>query len=551
MKLIQHLVRSAGRDIAIVAAAALVAGISTAAMVVIINGALHHTYSRSVLASTFIAVTILKFMGGLVSNLRLVRLSQRCVLDLCDDLCRRVAAAPFRQVETIGTSRILSTLTDDVTGLAGSIQALPGLAVNLAVLAACSIYLAWTSFAAAVLMTVLAAAGMLAYRLILARAYVAIRAAREGRNALFSHFRSLTEGLKELKLSRGRREAFLEQDIGGSIRIVYDQSVRAMNEYAVADAWTQFTFYAMLGILLFAMPDLSSEALTAYVFTALYVAAPVWAIIAGLPTFTRGEEALRRLTELREALATPEQESSLIDVGRTPPAIALEAVTFVYPETANSSGFALGPLDIELKPGELVFVIGGNGSGKSTFVKLLTGLYRPNSGRLLVDGVPVSTDAEQRYREHFSVVYSDFFLFDRLHGFSVADVEQRAPGYLAALQLQHKVRVDGNRLSTTALSQGQRRRLALLTAYLEDRPVYVLDEWAADQDPAYRSVFYSQILPELKRRGKTVVVITHDDRYFHLGDRLIKLDYGKVVATTASADFGAAAGAAALPQAVS
>jgi putative ATP-binding cassette transporter len=97
------------------------------------------------------------------------------------------------------------------------------------------------------------------------------------------------------------------------------------------------------------------------------------------------------------------------------------------------------------------------------------------------------------------------------------------------LALDHKVRVTDQRLSTTDLSQGQRRRLALLTAYLEDRPFYVFDEWAADQDPHYKQIFYTELLPELRARGKGVAVITHDDRYFHLGDRIVKLHDGQIV----------------------
>ena len=85
--------------------------------------------------------------------------------------------------------------------------------------------------------------------------------------------------------------------------------------------------------------------------------------------------------------------------------------------------------------------------------------------------------------------------------------------------------------STTRLSRGQRKRLALVTAYLEDRPIYLFDEWAADQDPLFRRVFYQRLLPELKRRGKTVVAVTHDDRYFDAADQLIKLEEGKVVKT--------------------
>jgi putative ATP-binding cassette transporter len=189
----------------------------------------------------------------------------------------------------------------------------------------------------------------------------------------------------------------------------------------------------------------------------------------------------------------------------------------------------LGPINLTLRPGELVFIIGGNGSGKSTFVKLLTGLYPPDSGEITVNGRPLNESVREDYRQQFSAVFSDFYLFDTLAGLGGHDLDQKAQSYLRLLGLDDKVHVEHGVLSTTALSQGQRRRLALLAAYLEDRPVYVFDEWAADQDPVYRQIFYSKFLPELKALGKTVVVITHDDRYFYLGDRVIKLEYGKIV----------------------
>ena len=187
------------------------------------------------------------------------------------------------------------------------------------------------------------------------------------------------------------------------------------------------------------------------------------------------------------------------------------------------------PIDLTLSPGELVFIVGGNGSGKSTLAKLITGLYVPDAGEILLDGILVDDRNRELYRQLFSTVFADFYLFERLLGLGLQDLDAQAKTYLEQLQLTHKVTIENGKLSTTALSQGQRKRLALLTAYLEDRPIYLFDEWAADQDPFFREIFYQQLLPELKQRGKAVLVISHDDRYFHLADRLLKLDYGQIV----------------------
>lgn len=181
-----------------------------------------------------------------------------------------------------------------------------------------------------------------------------------------------------------------------------------------------------------------------------------------------------------------------------------------------------------MQSGEITFIIGGNGSGKSTLAKLITGLYPPNTGSIYLNGLLITDRNQEWYRQHFSAVFSDFYLFDSCLGFDRTDLDRQVEIYLKQLQLDHKVQVRNGVLSTTSLSQGQRKRLALLTAYLEDRPIYLFDEWASDQEPHFRDLFYRQSLMELKEKGKAVIVITHDDRYFHLADQIIKLDYGKV-----------------------
>jgi putative pyoverdin transport system ATP-binding/permease protein len=209
--------------------------------------------------------------------------------------------------------------------------------------------------------------------------------------------------------------------------------------------------------------------------------------------------------------------------------IDLQQATHSYQLAGEENPFTLGPIDLSLHPGELVFIVGGNGSGKSTLAKLITGLYVPDRGEIRWDGQIVDDRHREQYRQLFSTVFADFYLFDRFVGLRLVDGDAQAKMYLEKLQLTHKVAIEQGKLSTTALSQGQRKRLALLTAYLEDRPIYLFDEWAADQDPFFREIFYQQLLPELKQRGKAVLVISHDDRYFHLADRLLKLDYGKIV----------------------
>ncbi len=201
---------------------------------------------------------------------------------------------------------------------------------------------------------------------------------------------------------------------------------------------------------------------------------------------------------------------------------------FMPPPRPDENGFLLGPISLSLEPGELLFIIGGNGSGKSTLAKVMTGLYTPLSGEIYLNDELITQDNVEWYRQHFSAVFSDFYLFDSYLGIDRPNLDREVEGYLRQLQLSHKVTVKDGALSTTNLSQGQRKRLALLETYLEDRPIYIFDEWASDQEPRFRDLFYQELLVKLKEQNKIVIVITHDDRYFHLADHVIKLDYGKI-----------------------
>jgi putative ATP-binding cassette transporter len=199
-----------------------------------------------------------------------------------------------------------------------------------------------------------------------------------------------------------------------------------------------------------------------------------------------------------------------------------------YHREREDDNFMLGPIDLTLTPGELVFLVGGNGSGKSTLAKVITGLYRPAEGEIRLNGLAINDQNRDDYRQCFSAVFSDYFLFERIVGTGGADADRRARGYLERLHLDQKVSIADGVFSTTELSQGQRKRLALLCAYIEDRPFYLFDEWASDQDPVFKEVFYTRLLPELRSLGKAVLVITHDDRYFGCADRLVRLDYGRI-----------------------
>jgi putative ATP-binding cassette transporter len=276
--------------------------------------------------------------------------------------------------------------------------------------------------------------------------------------------------------------------------------------------------------------------LTGYVITSLYLMGPLAGVMTSLSLFGRASVALQKVEQLGVSLAAHSTETCSFDRVESEGSFSgleLKGVVHSYHREEEDSHFVLGPIDLVFHPGELVFLVGGNGSGKSTLAKILAGLYVPEAGEIRLDGRLITDANRDEYRQLFSAVFADFYLFENLLGLHSANLDAQAEEYLERLHLHHKVKIRNGALSTTAVSQGQRKRLALLTAYLEDRPFYLFDEWAADQDPYFKGVFYTQLLPDLKSRGKTVVVISHDDKYFDTADRIIKLDYGKLAGSAA------------------
>ncbi|MGQ0809753.1 MAG: cyclic peptide export ABC transporter [Nitrospiraceae bacterium] len=546
-KFLSFLLRGSKPRLALLIVAGILSGFCSAGLLAVMNTLLHETGGAPrALALAFVGLAILKIVTSGLSQLWLVYFAQDTILDLGLKLCASIANAPFRILEKKGQAHIFATLTDDVSSLAWALQSVPSLVINGAILAGCAVYLTWLSWKLFVMVLVLTMVGAATYKVLYDRAFTVIHAARDRRSLLFHHFRSLTEGIKELMVHKRRREAFLSEEIGPAALTFRDLNLAATKQYLVADGWTQVLFYGLIGAVLLIFPEylaLPTETLTGYVFAMLYMMGPMWGVLGTLPTLVRGQVALDTIDALglsldsaEHAPASPVASTSVLrsDVG-----LELESIVFRYhdgPQDEHNQ-FVLGPLDFHLRPGELVFVVGGNGSGKSTLVKVLTGLYRPQAGTLRVNGQVITDSNREWLRELISVVFSDFYLFEKLLGLDSAHMNERATNYLRRLEIAHKVHLIGERLSTTDLSQGQRRRMALLTAYLEDRPFYIFDEWAADQDPQYKEVFYKELLPELRAGGKGVAVITHDDRYFHLGDRIVKLNDGKIVESWSGSSY--------------
>ncbi len=537
MNFLIYLFKSSKKMVITVAIAGLVSGGCSAGLVAIINSALHATTSD--LQMFFLAFTFLflgKFGAYILSRIFLIRFSQEKIQELIHRISDMVTQTPLIRLEELGNHRIYTVLTNDVSILGSAILAIPALTMNLAVLIGCAGYLFWLSPQTFLAIILLVFVGSLGYKLLREKAFQAIFDSREERDRLFHVFRSLTEGIKELKMNPIRIDHFLKNHLHDTTRSLVFHNIKAAHQYLIVDGWNQFLFYAMIGYLLFLSPtffSMNTETLTGFIFAVLYMMNPMFSIIGTIPTFVAGQVSLNKIEALGSELNAPSINVLQSTAQRKPlefKSLELKDISFSYQSRdGQEDSFHLGPFDFSLRPGELVFVVGGNGSGKSTFVKILTGLYSPKAGRLLLNGKDMTPEDIQAYPELFSVVFSPTFVFDHLFDKSGPEEDKRARAFLEQLHLNKKIQVEGGKFSTIDVSQGQRKRLSMLSVLMENHPIFVFDEWAADQDPHYKNIFYTDLLPRLKERGKAIVVITHDDRYFSMGDRIIKFDYGQIV----------------------
>ncbi|MGQ0556748.1 MAG: cyclic peptide export ABC transporter [Nitrospiraceae bacterium] len=527
----------------------ILSGLLSAGVLALINYVVHHPSDHSLLVLLgFVGLVAGKILANLGSQILLVRFSQDTILDLSLSLCAKILRAPLLRSEQRGANHILVTLTDDVSWVTWAIQCFPSFLMNGALVLGCGIFLAWLSWSVFLAVLGVAVVSVVVHQWLHTSVRDIIAASRDARAELFQRFRSLTDGLKELLMHRARRQEFVDEDVRGAAEIYRKTNLEATRIQALLGAWNAVSLYSLIGFIIFLFPFfglISSEALTGYIVAMIYMMGPISSIISTAPTLERGQVALDNIERLGISLdVCPEDVQTRERIGlelEISPIVQWTDVVFSYgQDTDAETPFTLGPISLELCPGELVFIIGGNGSGKSTLVKVLSGLYQPLQGDVRLAGTMITDANREWYREHFSVIFSDFYLFKKLLGHSDSQVHSLAPQYLRLLHLDHKVTVRDRTFSTLDLSQGQRKRLALITAYLENRSIYVFDEWAADQDPQYKEVFYKTLLPDLRARGKTVIVITHDDRYFHLGDQVIKLDDGKVVKYVKPGDIGVA-----------
>ncbi|MBW4507557.1 MAG: cyclic peptide export ABC transporter [Scytonematopsis contorta HA4267-MV1] len=535
MNLILFLLRSSWVTVVAAALLGAISGASSTSVIALISDSIgKNKQPGSYLIWQFLFLVFIALTAGIFSQTVLVKLSESAIAKLRMELTGRILASPLIKLETVGSSSLLASLTVDVNSISNAIFIIPSLCVDITLFLGCLIYLSWLNLSIFLVTLIFLLIAIPTIQILYFKGESLYQKSRQEKDKLFKTFEAATIGTKELKLNRNRRRAFLKQELQAATNKLKSLNVRMMTTFAFTDALGRMLFLVTLGLLVFVLPqfiEINMQVLSAYILTFTYLMSPFERILQMLPAYSQSSVALRKIDELGLSLASESDIIAENKVQYLPFAKKIELINVkhTYHNESEESQFTVGEVNLEFYPGELIFIVGGNGSGKSTLAKIITGLYIPDAGDIYLDGKLITDGNRDEYRQLFSAIFSDFYLFERLLGLEDKDIDYLAKDYLKLLQLDKKLQINDGVFSTIELSQGQRKRLALLTAYLEDRAIYLFDEWASDQDPHFREIFYKQLLLELKQRGKTVLAISHDDRYFNLADRIIKLEYGKLI----------------------
>ena len=515
----------------------ILGGLCVTALLATINTTLHTEGGlNSSMVLAFAGFCVLGLVSSIVSDIGTNYVGQHVIARLRKDLGAKVLCAPVEQIERYRAHRLIPVLTHDVNTISDFAFDFAPLAISFTVTLGCLGYLAMLSWQMFLLTTLAIIIGSAVQYLARQLGIKGFFAAREAEDELQKHYSALNAGAKELRIHRPRRFRMFSHRIEGTANKIRDTHIRSINIFVIAKTLGSMLFFVVIGLALALQsfwPSVDQKVMSGFVLVLLYMKGPLEHLIGTLPIVSRAQIAFRRIAELSEQFSSPEPHLLISDQPQAKQSVQnleLRNVSYAFPAVEGFEPFKLGPLNLNIEQGEILFIVGENGCGKTTMIKLLLGLYTPQEGHIVLNGKAVDAHSRDDYRQLFTTIFSDYYLFDELvqgeHGKQLpADVDQ----YLERLEIAHKVSVRDGAFTTTDLSTGQRKRLALLNAWLEERPVLVFDEWAADQDPTFRRIFYTELLPDLKRLGKTIIVISHDDRYFDVADQLVRLERGKVM----------------------
>ncbi len=450
----------------------------------------------------------------------------------------KIKNAGLRPFERIGNSTVHTTLAENSEIIFEATRLLVNCTSAALMLLVAALYLAVISTTAFWIATALILCSALGFLYNQKRIDQDLAAAAAKESDYYATLDHILDGFMEVKMNRARGRDILDNHLHPLAQGLKEIRIATEAKFLDNQMYAQSFWFLLIASIVFMLPQISStpnNTVMSITMVVLFSLGSVATIVASVPIIVKANFAVKRLRELEERLdaaADLPQRKAARQLAPEKPFSSLELrdLHFLYDEPKGHNGFSIGPIDLTITAGEITFLVGGNGSGKTTLLKNIAGLYYPDRGQILFNGMVLSKNDYEEYRNRISIVFTDFHLFDRLYGITHVD-EERLNRLLTTMRLADKTEYSDGLFSTTSLSTGQRKRLAVITALMEEREIMIFDELAADQDPEFRTYFYEQFLPGLKADGKTILCTSHDDRYFHLADQVVRMEYGRILPT--------------------
>lgn len=537
MRFVRVLLDEAGDSRPRLVASTIAAGISMGAVMAVVNTVSDNAKTEGIQLE-LLAWFIVGCAGFLLTKGYALNTTVRIVEAYIDRLrmrfAERIARADLASFERIGRSRIHTVLTRDVQVLSEAGTMVVHGASSAVMLTFSALYIAYLSLLAFGITLVLFGSAVYFYKRSQQTSAMLWRRALDSEAEFNRGLGHLLDGFKEVKMDSRRREDLIENHLADRSRMSEALKIESSRRFNSGTNITNLFFYLLMGTMVFALPQNVDSGQTAakVINVIIFVGASIEIVLKALPMLAKSNLAIANLTQLETDLDEAARTADHPPSPRRPRAMSRiegRALAYTYSEDGNGGRtFSVGPCDITVQAGEILFIVGGNGSGKSTLVRLLAHLYESQGGGLFWDGVVVDRRNAADYRNLFSVIFADFHLFDRLYGIDEPGAE-RVSELLAEMELDRKTGYADRHFTSLDLSTGQRKRLAMIAARLEDKPICIFDEWAADQDPVFRRYFYEVLLPSLRAEGRTVIAVTHDDRYFSAADRVLVMEEGRII----------------------
>ncbi|WP_394773060.1 cyclic peptide export ABC transporter [Flavobacterium sp.] len=505
----------------------------TFAIVYIINNVMagNKAFLKDYMGIVFTSILVYTYLLNVIFQKKLNKFSFNMLYENEKKIFKQILSVPLLKLEQYGSQRFY-TVVEDLRTFSLLPYTVTHTINSLLMLILCLIYMFTLSLVSALIVVALIVMVGACYFFVMNTMSKKVNQLREYNDGYYKSVDDVIRGFKELKINFLRRDNLMNKFIIPNRDEAMNLDFNINYVFLSINLISQYGLYFVVSVILFVLPAvglLSREDVISYVVIILFISGPINNIINLQQLYTRFFVANTRIAKFTKDFEVSEDETEHKKVALHDfESVEFNNVGFAYPSKDEDSTFELGPINLNIQKGETIFIVGGNGSGKSTFINLLTGLYKPTDGEIIIDGKQSGSN-EQNIQDLIAAVFTDNHLFSKNYDNYTLENNNQYTDLLRTMEMDRIIQDDKDSSIRRKFSKGQSKRMSLIFNLLENKPIMVLDEWAADQDPHFRKYFYEFLLPKFKEEGKTIIAVTHDDAYFHLADRIIKFDYGTIV----------------------